>query len=43
MMIVEASKDSEAGVIPGEQLIATMAEYDEQLAKAGALGALLEK
>ena len=37
MIIVKATKDSEAGVMPGEQLIATMAAYHEELAKAGAL------
>ncbi len=37
MIIVKATKDSEAGVMPGEQLIAAMATYHEELAKAGAL------
>jgi hypothetical protein len=37
MIIVKATKDSEAGVMPDEQLIATMATYHEQLVKAGAL------
>ncbi len=37
MMIVKASKDSEAGVMPQEELIAAMASYHEELAKAGAL------
>jgi hypothetical protein len=37
MMIVKATQDSEASVMPGEQLIATMAAYHEQSAKAGAL------
>jgi hypothetical protein len=37
MIIVKASKDSEAGIMPSEQLIAAMATYHEELQKAGAL------
>jgi hypothetical protein len=37
MIIVKATKDSEAGVMPEAALIARMAEYHEQLAKAGML------
>jgi hypothetical protein len=37
MIIVKATKDSEAGVMPEEKLIAEMARYHEELAKAGAL------
>ena len=37
MIIVKASKDSEAGVMPEEKLIAAMAKYHEELQKAGAL------
>jgi hypothetical protein len=37
MIIVKANKDSEAGVLPEEKLIAEMATYHEQLAKAGVL------
>ena len=37
MIVVKATGDSEAGVMPGEKLIAEMAEYHEELAKAGAL------
>jgi hypothetical protein len=37
MIIVKATKDSEAGVMPEEKLIATMAKYHEELAKADAL------
>ena len=37
MMIVKASKDSEAGIMPSEQLLAAMAKYNEELAKAGVL------
>jgi len=37
MMIVRANKDSEAGVMPDEELIAAMTKYNEELAKAGVL------
>jgi hypothetical protein len=37
MIIVKATGDSEAGVMPEEKLIAEMAAYHEELAKAGAL------
>jgi hypothetical protein len=37
MFIVKATKDSEAGAMPEEKLIARMATYHEELAKAGAL------
>jgi hypothetical protein len=37
MMIVKASKNSEAGVLPDEKLLADMAKYNEQLMKAGVL------
>ncbi len=37
MMIVKANKDSEAGVMPDEKLIAAMTKYNEELAKAGVL------
>jgi uncharacterized glyoxalase superfamily protein PhnB len=37
MIIVKATKDSEAGVMPEEALLAEMAEYHEELANAGAL------
>jgi len=37
MIIVKATKDSEAGVMPEEELIAEMATYHEALAKAGVL------
>lgn len=37
MFIVKATKDSEAGVMPSESLIAEMASYHEELAKAGVL------
>ena len=37
MILVKANRDSEAGVMPGEELIAQMAAYHEELAQAGAL------
>src|SRR5258706_9279148 len=37
MIIVKATQDSEAGVMPGEQLLARMQKYHEELAKAGVL------
>ena len=37
MIIVKATKESEAGVMPPEQLFAEMATYHEALAKAGVL------
>ncbi len=37
MILVKADKDSEAGVMPEEELIAAMATYHEELAKAGVL------
>ena len=37
LMIVKASKESEAGVMPSEQDMADMAKYNEQLVEAGAM------
>jgi hypothetical protein len=37
MILVKGSKDSEAGAMPEENLIAEMATYHEELQKAGAL------
>ena len=37
MMIVKATNNSEAGVMPDETLIAAMMKYNEELAKAGVL------
>ena len=37
MVIVKASKASEAGELPSEQLLAAMGKYNEELAKAGIL------
>jgi hypothetical protein len=43
MMNRRGQQGLQRGLMPGEQPIATMAEYHEQLARAGALGAPLEK
>jgi hypothetical protein len=37
MIIVKASKNSEAGIMPAEDLLSTMADYHQELAKAGVL------
>jgi hypothetical protein len=37
MVIIKADKNSEAGVMPSEQLLADMTTYNEQLAKAGVM------
>ena len=37
MVIVKATKSSEAGVMPSEQLLAAMGAYNEELANAGIL------
>jgi len=37
MMIVKASKESEAGEMPKEQVLADMAKYNEELVKAGVM------
>lgn len=37
MMIVKASKDSEAGKMPSEELLSAMGKYNEGLMKAGVL------
>jgi hypothetical protein len=39
MVIVKASKNSEAGVMPGEQLLKDMGKFNEELAKAGIMQA----
>lgn len=35
MVIVKATKDSEAGILPTEELFTAMGKYNEELAKAG--------
>jgi len=35
MVIVKANKDTEAGIMPTEQLLTDMVNYNEQLVKAG--------
>jgi hypothetical protein len=37
MMMVRANRDSEAGLMPGEELLTAMGKYNEELAQAGAL------
>ena len=37
MIIIKASKNSEAGVMPSEELMTAMGNYNEELAKAGLL------
>ncbi|HYA29533.1 MAG TPA: YciI family protein [Acidobacteriota bacterium] len=37
LVIVKASEDSEAGVMPSEQLLSEMGKFNEELAKAGVL------
>lgn len=37
MIIIKASADSEAGVMPSEELLTAMGNYNEELAKAGIL------
>ncbi|WP_283184368.1 YciI family protein [Pseudomonas svalbardensis] len=37
MIIVKASQDSEAGVLPSEELMTAMGNYNEELVKAGIL------
>ena len=37
MIVVKADKNSEAGVMPSEQLLTEMGKYNEELAKAGVL------
>lgn len=39
MVIVKASKDSEAGVMPDEKLLTAMGNYNEALVKAGVMQA----
>jgi hypothetical protein len=37
MAIVKASKDSEAGVMPSEEMLAEMGKFNEEMVKAGVL------
>jgi hypothetical protein len=39
MVIVKASKDTEAGVMPGTELLAAMGRFNEELVKAGMMEA----
>jgi hypothetical protein len=37
MVMVKATKDSEAGVMPSQELLTEMGRYNEELAKAGVM------
>ena len=37
MVIIKATQDSEAGVMPSEQLLTEMGQYNEEVVKAGIL------
>ena len=37
MIIVKASKDLEAGIMPSQKLLTDMGKFNEELAKAGVL------
>jgi len=37
MVIVKASKESEAGILPSTELLAAMGKYNEELVKAGVM------
>jgi hypothetical protein len=37
MVMVKATKESEAGVLPDEKLLAAMGKYNEELVKAGVM------
>jgi hypothetical protein len=37
MMIVKADKDSEAGVLPTEEMLSAMAKYNDEMVKAGVM------
>jgi hypothetical protein len=37
MVIVKANKDTEAGVLPGEELLTEMGKFNEELVRAGVL------
>src|SRR5882672_8635061 len=37
MVVVKANKDSEAGVLPSQEILAAMGKYNEELVKAGVM------
>ena len=37
MVIVKASKESEAGILPDEKILTAMGKYNEELMKAGVI------
>jgi hypothetical protein len=40
MVVVKASKDSEAGILPSTDMLSSMSKYNEELLKAGVLLAM---
>ena len=39
LVVVKANKESEAGQMPGEEILRAMGNYNEQLVKAGVMQA----
>src|SRR3954471_22229074 len=37
MVLIKATKDSEAGVMPSQELLAAMGQFNEELVKAGVM------
>ena len=37
MILIKATKESEAGVMPSERLLAEMGQFNEELVKAGVM------
>lgn len=37
MILIKATKDTEAGILPDEKLLAAMGQYNEELVKAGVM------
>jgi hypothetical protein len=37
MVLIKANEESEAGVLPDEQLLTAMGDYNEELVKAGVM------
>ena len=37
MIVVKANKDSEAGVLPGKEIVAAMGKFNDEMIKAGVL------
>ena len=43
MILVPANKDSEAGVLPDEKMLATMGKFNAEMIKAGVMLGTLEE